>query len=215
MALLRVTATECKRLTASEAKLHLLISGETFMLGQIALQKVRELRSFVARCREDGLDAKQAPIEVLGAQVNNASGLIRKNQKVDFLILVRIDPSQLPKLLGIIGAQNNVKLQRLDWKFDDFEASISLAATAMKKARRKANALAKASGHVVLGVHSASDVWSIPKQQVVIGEIPEPHPQKVYGREGAATNIDQTVTVQYNSTQEIEVELTVDFVVEY
>lgn len=238
MGILRVTVIERKRLVANEVRLYVALEGDSFALGRAALEKAREVRSFVARFREEGLDAKQLTIEAQGMRLKNSTGLLQgpngKAHKADFQLMLCSDPAKLAKILQIISNQNNVRLKSFEWYFDDFEASISVAASAMKKARRKANAIAKAAEHVVLGVHHAVDCWQRPSKRVFIDQFdqieanskatskgsswPNGSQERSYGRDSrpkplALGSLD-VVGIEYSTVQEIQVELTVDFVIE-
>lgn len=205
MGLLRVTIHESTEVTAISAKLHVQIEGETFVMGNAALERAREVRDFVSQLQAGGLEA--SAIQVRGVSLSNASGLLTKNQKVEFSLVVEVKPEQLPTILGIVSAQKNIRLQQVEWVFDEFEASIPLAAQAMQKARRKADAIAQAAGQHIVGVHSASDSWDMPTVNVNLQAMPTATLQRA-----RQANLD--LGVEYRATQILQVGLTVDFTLE-
>lgn len=208
MRLLRVTVDDKSDITAISAKLHLQLEGETFVMGNAALEKAREVRELVAALQRAAV--KPTDIHVQGVKIASSTGLLIKNQKVQFNLLLATSPNQLPDVLGIISAQKNLKLQRLEWVFDEFEASIPLAARAMQKARRKADAIAVAAGHSITGVHNASDSWDMPVAHL-----------NLLGAGGAdfamaRARVDSTIDtgVEYSATQTLHIHMTVDFTLE-
>lgn len=207
MRLLRVTVNDQAEITAISAKLHLQIEGETFVMGNAALERAREVRDFVKALAHAGLGADA--IHVQGVKIASSSGLLAKNQKVEFKLLVKVLPDQLPEVLGVVAAQKNIILKGVEWKFDDFEASIPLAAAAMQKARRKADAIAKAAAHTVTGVHNASDSWDMPVANV---NLLRDEGEFMMMRARQAAPVD--VGVEYSATQTLSVSLTVDFTLE-
>lgn len=207
MGLIRITVDDRTDITAVSAKLHVQIEGETFVMGNAAMEKAREVRDFVAQLQAAGVLPQD--IHVQGVKIASSSGLLAKNQKVEFQLVVRVNPAQLPDVLGAVAAHKNMTLKQLEWVFDEFEASIPLAAQAMKKARRKADALAEAAGHRVTGVHSASDSWDMPVSNVNL----KADSSGAYGMMRAqAASVD--VGVEYSATQQLSVHLTVDFTLE-
>ena len=207
MGILRVTVEDQAEILAVGVKLHVQIEGETFVMGNAALEKSRELREFVSLLREVGVLA--ADIHVQSVRIASASGLLTRQQKVEFGLIIRALPAQLPEVLGVVSAQRTIRLQRLDWVFDDFEASLPLAAQAMHRARRKADVLAEAAGHRVTGVHSASDSWEMPVTTIQLGAEPALY-SAARSRQGEALEVG----VEYSAAQTIHLHLTVDFTLE-
>lgn len=208
MGLLRVTVEEQADITASGATLRVLVEGETFVVGNAALERAREVREFVAALGAAGLTPDA--VNVRGVRIANSSGLLGKNQKVQFNLDVKVTPAQLPEVLGTVAAGRNLQLQELAWSFDAFEATVPLAAQAMQRARRKADAIMGAAGHRVTGVHHASDSWDMPVVNVTLGGGGAADAHLLRSR--LAGPVD--VGVEYSATQSVTVHLTVDFAFE-
>lgn len=202
MGLLRVTAEDHAEITAHSARLHLLILGETFVLGNAALEQSREVRALAEGLRAAGVGDS---LRVQGVRIASASGLLLKHQKAEFRLAADVAPTGLPAALGVIAAQKNVRIQRLEWQFDDFGASIGLSASAMQKARRKAEAIAGAAGLAVMGIEQVSDTWETPAQPLSFME-----PEAALSRARAVAG-PLDVGVDYSATQTVTVRLTVDF----
>lgn len=214
MGLLRVTVEDRAEITADHARVQVWVEGETFVLGNAALEKAREVREFVSQLQAQGVAA--AEIRVQGVNIASSSGLLAKHQKVEFGLTVEVPPDRLAQVLRVLAAQKNVRMRQLEWVFDDFEASVSLAAQAMTKARRKAEAMAEAAGQRVTGVHLASDSWQMPvttlnpMQNFTQDEIAR---APLRGRQARAPEPLDT-GAEYSATQTLRVHLTVDFTLE-
>lgn len=207
MGLLQVTVEDQTELTAHAAKLHLQVEGETLVFGHAATEKAREVRELTAQLIALGIAPDD--LTVPSVRLSSASGLLGKNQKAEFTVLIRVRPEQLPAVLGVVAAQKNARLGQLEWQFDDFEASVTLAAQAMQKARRKAEALAEAAGVRVTGLHRASDSWDLPALPVTFAAADLSDPALLRAR-AAPLNIG----VEYRAVQTLRTHLTAEFTVE-
>ncbi|GAA4004041.1 hypothetical protein GCM10022631_13690 [Deinococcus rubellus] len=209
MGILRIQLKDQLDVTAVSAKLHLEIVGETLVMGNAATERVKEVREVAQQLQAAGISASQ--IQVKGVEISNRTGLLTKSQKARFLLVVETEAALLPEVLGLLADQKHVDLQRLEWMFDDFEASLLLAPQAMRKARRRAEVIAEAAGHRVVGVLNASDTWDMPVSVVHLQS--DWRSQEVQRAPRArASSLD--AGVQYSSVHTLTVQLTVDFQLE-
>jgi len=207
--ILRIQLKDHFDVTATRAKLYLEIAGETLVMGNAATERVKEVREVAQQLQAAGVPA--ADIQVRGVEISNRTGLLTKSQKARFLLVVETEATLLPQVLGLLADQKQTDLQRLEWIFDDFEASLTLGAQAMRKARRRAEVLAEAAGHRVIGVLNASDTWEMPVK--TINWQPDWAAQEVQ-RASPPRGRALDVGVNYSSTQVLTVQLTVDFQLE-
>ncbi|THF70192.1 DUF541 domain-containing protein [Deinococcus sp. Arct2-2] len=209
MGVLRIQLKDHLDVTAISVKLHLEISGETLVMGNAATERVKEVRDVTQQLQAAGIPTSQ--IQVKGVEISTRTGLLTKSQKARFLLVVETEAALLPEVLSLLANQKQVDLTRLEWIFDDFEASLLLGPQAMHKARRRAEVIAEAAGHRVVGVHHASDTWEMPVS--VINLQPDWMAQDVQRAPRArASSLD--AGVQYSSTHVLTVQLTVDFQLE-
>lgn len=206
MGIIRVTATAKREIEATEAKLHLSVEGESLILGNAALERAKELRELVAALTSVGI--KKEGIAVTGVHVSNQQGLLVKGQRATFSLTVKSPPERLPDALGVIAAQKHIELSHLEWVFDEFEASIGLAAEAMRMARRKGDAIAEAANTHITGISNASDSWQMPEMRYDFAAA-APAPQMARGKAMSAVNIG----TDFTGTQMLMITLTVDFAV--
>ncbi|WP_407571798.1 SIMPL domain-containing protein [Deinococcus altitudinis] len=209
MGVLRIQLKDHLSVTAVSARLHLEIVGETLVMGNAATERVKEVREVTQHLL--ALGVLESQIQVQGVEISNRTGLLTKGQKARFLVVVETQSALLPQVLGLLADQKHVDLQRLEWVFDDFEASLLLAPQAMRKARRRADAVAEAAGHRVVGVLNASDTWEMPVS--IVNMQTDWTTQEVQrAPRHRASSLD--AGVQYSSAQTLTVQLTVDFQLE-
>ena len=209
--ILRVTAKASQEITASLAKLHFAVEGETFLFGNAALDRSKILKDLVTKLKE--LGATDADFNVKSVSARIDSGLLGKNSKAEFKLELTVsDFSKLPDFLGVIVIAKNVQLEQLEWMFETDAVMLELSAAAMKKAFDKAQAMANAVGHRVLGIRSASDSSKMPEmtQNLLFS-----------GGDWMSQEMERNVSksrvgigTEFNATREVESAVTVDFYLE-
>jgi uncharacterized protein YggE len=208
--ILRVTAKASQEITASLAKLHFAVEGETFLFGNAALNRSKILMELVAKFKELGASDADFNVKSVSARVD--SGLLGKSSKADFKLELRVsDLSKLPDYLGVIVNAKNASLEQLEWVFETDPIMLELSAVAMKKAFDKAQAMANAVGHRVLGIRTASDSSQMPErvQSMNFGG-------DWMGQEMSRAPVKARVNIgtEFKATREITSEVTVDFYLE-
>ena len=202
MGLLRVNVDHLVRISATSARVHARVRGSSLVATGVAGRKAAEVRDVVAALAAH--DISEDAVEVAGVRLTTSEGRILHSQSVDIQLVVTANPDQLPDVLGVLADRPGVAVEHLEWVYDEFEASITAAAEAMKKARRKAEAIAAAAGLEVTGITTASDSWSMPQAQVQFaGE------GMMYAARASAAPLD--LGVEINATTELSTHLSVDF----
>jgi uncharacterized protein YggE len=202
MGLLRVSVDHVVRISATSARVHARVRGSSLVASGVAGRKAAEVRDVVAALAVRGIS--EDAVEVAGVRLTTSEGRILHSQSVDIQLVVTANPDQLPDVLGVLADRPGVAVENLEWVYDEFEASITAAAEAMKKARRKAEAIAAAAGLEVTGITTASDSWSMPQAQVQFaGE------GMMYAARASAAPLD--LGVEINATTELSTHLSVDF----
>ena len=202
MGLLRVSVDHVVRISATSARVHARVRGSSLVASGVAGRKAAEVRDVVAALAVRGIS--EDAVEVAGVRLTTSEGRILHSQSVDIQLVVTANPDQLPDVLGVLADRPGVAVENLERVYDEFEASITAAAEAMKKARRKAEAIAAAAGLEVTGITTASDSWSMPQAQVQFaGE------GMMYAARASAAPLD--LGVEINATTELSTHLSVDF----
>ncbi len=199
---LRVTVEHDVRIDASGARLHVTVRAQSSLAATAAAKKVAEVRALVESLATVGIP--DSSIDVTGMQIVTGQGKILASQEVRITLEIAVENEQLPGVLGILAANKGLAVDQIEWMYDQFEASISATADAMRMARRKADAVADAAGLRVVGVASASDTWSMPSPRVEMASFAADARMRV----GAAP-LDMGMTM--SSSTKLSVRLTVDF----
>ncbi|MGV8909735.1 MAG: SIMPL domain-containing protein [Propionicimonas sp.] len=203
MGLLRVNVDHLVRIPASSARVHARVHGSSMVATGTAGRKAAEVREVISALTARGI-AEEA-VEVASIRLATRDGRILRSQSVDIELVVSASPEQLPDLLGVLADRPGVAVEHVEWVYDEFEASITAAAQAMTKARRKADAIAAAAGLEVTGIANASDSWSMPQPRTELAD----SAMLYEARSASAQPID--LGVEINSTTELSTHLSVDF----
>lgn len=198
----RITVEHDVRIDAVGARVHVTVRAQSSLAATAAAKKVAEVRALVESLA--GVGVPESSIDVTGVQISTGQGKFLVSQEVRITLEVAVGNEQLPEVLGILAARQGLAIDQIEWTYDQFEASISATAEAMRMARRKADAVAAAAGLHVVGVTSASDSWTMPSPRVEMASFAADSRMRL----GAAP-LDMGLTM--SSSTKLSVRLTVDF----
>ena len=209
--ILRVTANVHQEVSASLAKLHFRVEGETLLFGNAALERSKILKDLVTRFKEFGAIDTDFNVKSVSARVE--SGLLgTKNSRADFRLELRVaDLAQLPDFLGVILASKAAELEQLEWVFELDAVMLELSAKAMKQAFNKAQAMANAVGHAVIGIRTASDSSQMPEPVQTMNFAADWMNQEM-ARAPAKSRV--SIGTEFKASREVEAHVTVDFYLE-
>ena len=202
---IRVTASASSVITAKAVKLHVRLEGERAVFGSAALTQAKELKDLVERLKALGLE--EAQISVSSVTMTNPASLLKASRATFSLVIYEPKLERIPSVLGALSDTKNLEVQHLEWVWDDFETSVPLATEAMRKAKRKAEAMASGVGATVTGIRNASDSWNMPESVVMYDNSA---PKMMRSRSAAPVDIG----MEYRATQTLEVSVTADFAVQ-
>ena len=201
MGLLRVSVDHLVRISATSARVHARVHGSSLMATGTAGRKAVEVRDVVVALAARGLS--EDAVEVTGIRLTTSDGRILHSQSVEIQLVISAVPDQLPDILGVLADRPGVAVEQ-EWVYDEFGASITAAAEAMTKARRKADAIAAAAGLEVTGIANASDSWSMPQPSEQAADS-----AMMYAARDSSAPMD--LGVELNTTTELSTHLSVDF----
>ena len=204
--ILRVTETASGEVAATEARLHMTVSGHNFVYGNAALEKCAEVKALVLALTSAAVAPEH--IQVKGVRVKMESGLLTKSSSGVYQLLVQVkDTAKLGDVLGIVASAKNVTLDYLDWHFEEQESKVKLTEEALHNALLKAERMVKRVGHRLLGIKSCSDT-AIPVQD----SIPAPVPFSGFlERSAPRMRASADIGTEFRGSKEIEVVVTVEF----
>jgi uncharacterized protein YggE len=198
---MRITVDHGVRIDAVGARVPVTLRAQSSLAATAAAKKVAEVRALVEALATVGVG--EDAIDVTGLYVVTGSGKIITSQEVTISLEIAATPDQLPAVLGILTVRQGLTVDDVEWMYDEFEASISATAEAMRMARRKADALAEAAGVTITGIATMSDSWSVPGPRMELALMGS----QATMRSGAPMDMGMTIS----SSTELSVHLTVDF----
>jgi uncharacterized protein YggE len=205
---IRVTATEKTEVKASGAKFFVSIEGESFVFGNAALDKSKDVRKLVGELKTAG--ASDDDIEIKSVTTRNKGGAFNKDTRATYHLVVKLkDIAKVGEYLAVI-AEQKASASRIEWTYDDDSVLSDLAAKALQKAEAKASKMSSAINYAVIGLRSCSDTWSMPE---VTTHIAEDYAQPTMARSKMMMQAAVDVGTEFKSTKEVEVTVTADFAV--
>ena len=149
---IKISASHREEILASHADLFVTVKGSSVVSGHEAMKKAKEVSQLVDELIRFGISAEN--IHLQGVHVETSSGALLKSSSASYRLRVRCDVlSQIADLLDIITSQKNAALERIDWKYPEEEARERGLASALVKAKSKADKVAAALGVKLLGVY--------------------------------------------------------------
>lgn len=199
---MRITVDHGVRIDAVAARVQVTLRAQSSLAANAVAKKVVEVRELVESLAAVGVN--DGAIDVTGLQVVTGSGKILTSQEVTISLEIAATPPQLPAVLGLLASRQGLSVDHVEWRYDEFEASIPATAEAMRMARRKAEAVAQAAGISISGIAMASDTWSVPGPRMELAAMGMQATMR-----GVGAPLDMGLTI--SSSTELSVHLTVDF----
>lgn len=158
-----VTAIRREEVSADKADLHVTIKGSSVVTGNAALKKAKEVNELVTALLAIGV--KEDELSLRGIQVHNSSGVLTRTSSASYSLRIRCSHLELlGEILGSIGAQKNVTLDYLSWRYPDFTPmQKAWLDDCIKEAKERATHIAGALGVKLLALQSFSEVWKDPE----------------------------------------------------
>lgn len=140
-------------LNADRADLYVTIKGRSLFTGQEALKKAGEVRELVEGLTDFGLQEEDILIQSIQADVS--TGVIGKQSSATYRLRIRCRKlGELADILGIITSQKNTTLDRIAWRYSEYEEfKMTLLEQCLSKSMQKAERVAVALGVDLLGIY--------------------------------------------------------------
>jgi hypothetical protein len=204
MGVLKVSVEERIRIDAVSATVHVNVTGSSVLTTAASVRTSTEVRELVSTLGDKGVS--EEAITIVGVRAETSSGLLAKSQRMNISLQIAAELAQLPAVLSVLTSRPGTRLDYLEWRYDEFEASITAAAAATAKARRKAEALAAASGQRITGIAELSDSWSRHSAPAYLGA--------ERGLSAAKSDPDFSLGFELVGSTELTVHLSVDYQIE-
>lgn len=172
--LLRVHASKEGEVEASRARVHVTLEGTTFLIGNAALTRSQEIKALLQALTAAGVPSDGTAVAAVQA-VSEGKLLGRATRACYSLVLPVASPEQVGEAIQVITNQKNIRLDHLEWIYDEEPVLARLAAEALALALRKGEAMAQAVGQQVIGIRACSDSEEAPVHQHDIAFGGAPH----------------------------------------
>lgn len=211
LGVIKVSETEKTEIAASSAKLHITVEEQNFIFGNALLEKSEEVKRLVTDIKKFGIE--DADITVKNVYFDMQSGIFAKSSVGKYKIAIAIKNLQnLGEVLGVIAIQKTVKLERLEWMFEqENETRLELSRKAIVKAQRKATTMLEAIGFRILGIQSCLDSSDLRAESAEVN-FNSMYGTGDYKRRSASTQVD--IGTDFKATKEISATVTVEFTIE-
>ena len=153
---IKISASHKVEILADRADMFVSVKGSSVVSGDQALKKAREVSELVEALTSFGLDPEA--IQLQGVHIESSSGTFLKSSSATYRLKIKCEKlDQLADLLDIIASQNNVSLERIQWKYPEQAAREQALETALRKAKAKAEKIANSLGVKLLGVYDFNE----------------------------------------------------------
>ena len=152
---------------ATGADLIVTVKGSSFITGQTALKKAREVSVLVDALKLAGLPEEKISIETINVQAS--SGPILKTSSAVYTLKLNCeDLEKLGDILTVVTSTKNISLDSVEWQYGDLDTRKSRwIATVIKQATIRAQETSTALGVQIKGIHDCQlDYVGLPEPQI-------------------------------------------------
>lgn len=154
--LIVVMAQHEEEISAEAVDLFVTVEGSSLVTGSAALRKAKEVSRLVEALEGCGVESTAISLEGILAEVK--SGLLARTSSATYRLRVRCSLDVLPDALGAVTSAKQAHLQQLDWIYpESAEQQAVWLASCVAKANLKAEAVAKALGASLMGIHRITE----------------------------------------------------------
>ena len=150
--IITIEVTEEEQLFATGVSLAVQIHGSAFFSGEEAYKKALEVRQLVGGLRDAGVSEKDIFMDSVYADVSK--GKISQSSSATYNLTITCkDLNKLSDILGVITAQDNIKMRGMVWGFGDLDAiREKLLEKCLLKSKKKADKIASIYGIELAGI---------------------------------------------------------------
>ena len=152
-----VSVRRREEVRADRAEIYLSVTGASFVTGDAAIKKAKEVSQLVNELGAVGVNSDD--IALRGVQASGNSGILGRSSTASYLLRVQCaELEKLADILGVITAQKNVSLDQLTWRYpDDSSVRAKWLMVSLAEAKEKGQQMAAALGVKLLGVHALTE----------------------------------------------------------
>jgi uncharacterized protein YggE len=153
---IHVSTVQSEEIQATHADLIVTIKGTSFISGNEALKKSREVNQLVNELMEIGLSMEDIRLQSVFTEI--ASGNFLKTSSATYRLIIRCNKlEQFSDLLSVISMQKNISLEKIIWRYPDEEMREQLLEKAIAVVQRRAKKVAASLGVELLGIYTFNE----------------------------------------------------------
>lgn len=151
---IRVQAKRRRLIFAEKADLQLRIQGKSLLSSAAAYKKAHEVVQLCSALEPFGIREENLFLD--GVETDAEKRVIGQITTVQYRIRIRCtDLPKLKEVLGVIASQQDTKLERVKWGFENNEEiGNQLLETCVRDSKQEAEWIASALGVTLIGVYS-------------------------------------------------------------
>ena len=166
---IKISASHREEIPATYANLYVTVKGSSFISGDTAMKKAKEVTQLVETLGRLGV--KEEAVKLQGVQIESSSGTLLKSSSAIYQLKIRCEElGQFAEMLDVIASQKNAALGRVEWRYNDDEIRERVLKIAIEKAKGKAEKVAASLGIKLLGVYDFHE-------QILDEEDPRTYPE--------------------------------------
>ncbi|MBC8143638.1 MAG: SIMPL domain-containing protein [Armatimonadetes bacterium] len=203
-----VSASANEEIEATSADIAVTMRGSSFISGNAALTKAREVAALVAALKEIGIT--EANIELRGVHAEVSTGALgnKSSSAVYSLRVVKTPLDKVADAVGAITSQKTAELGGIAWQFGDkHAANLRVLETALTRAKAKAELAARTLGVQIVGVRTLTETFS--DDRPVLMQAPAPRGGAEMARLRAVSSEELGLEVTHRET--VSASVTVHF----
>lgn len=144
------------------ARMSVVIEGESAFFGNEAFSKSKEVSRFVAEAKELDYSAENISLQDVSIQ-SNSGKLLSSSSAVFSLKLDNIPLALVPELLGIAASQKNISVKNVAYDFGALKTEkAELLKAACTTIKQQAEEICESLGLPLIGIYSMTQHWQQP-----------------------------------------------------
>jgi uncharacterized protein YggE len=202
---IHVSTQQSEEIQATHADLIVTVKGTSFVSGNEALKKSREVNQLVHELQLIGLSMEDIRLQSVFTDIS--SGNFLKSSSATYRLSIRCNKlEQFPDLLGIIVSQKNSSLEKIVWRYPDEEMREQLLEKAIAVIQARAKKVAASLGVELLGIYTFHENYMDEERPFPMAEAGFAQAKT---RAGITPQADLGMDVQH--TKKVEVRLDVEY----
>lgn len=153
---IHISTVQSEEIQATHADLIVSVKGTSYISGNEALKKSKEVNQLVNELIGTGLSMEDIRLQSVFTEIS--SGNFLKSSSATYRLSIRCNKlEQFSDLLSVILLQKNTSLEKINWRYPDEEMREQLLEKAIAVVQARSQKVAASLGVEVLGVYTFNE----------------------------------------------------------